>query len=126
MREDMRRPQPLTGGSVFGQVFGDISAEAWPLAVAGVSIAVGCSEEAACDFLDSPLGRTIAHEIKDGLESGQSLFQAVVATAVSWCLRQVGSAEASLHGLPMHVALLPAAVLRDDSPAKRQPGCDCR
>ncbi len=124
MREDMRRPTPLMGGSVFSQVLGEVSAEAWPLAVAGVAIAVGCAEETACAFLDSPLGGTFAREIKDGLDSGQSLFQAVVATAVSWCLRQVGSAEANLHGLPMHVPLLPAAVLRDASPVREQPGRD--
>ncbi|MDO3515291.1 hypothetical protein LG939_24975 (plasmid) [Ralstonia pseudosolanacearum] len=84
--------------------------EAWPLAMTTVSKATGSSFEAVRLFLDSAFGRHFADDICNALHGGQTLIDAIDATAAAWMQRKTNGGLSKIYGIPRDLPHLTAFV----------------
>ena len=106
---------PLTSNPAWG-FDGTISRQAgtdgaWPLAMAAVANATGCTPDGVRDFLDSRHGRHFADDVANGLFTGMAMPEAIAAATRKWMDWTVGRRTARETGIPQGLPYLTGFVM---------------
>ena len=87
------------------------SGAAWPLAMAAVADATGCTHEEVRDFLDSRHGRHFADDVANSLVDGLPLAGAITAATTKWMGWTIGRATTRDYGIPHGLPYLTGFVM---------------
>ena len=106
---------PPTGNAAwgfYGTIAHDSDADtAWPLAMAAIAAATGCSLDDVRDFLDSRHGRQFADDVANGIFAGTALPEAIAATTQTWMGWTIGRLTARETGIPQGLPYLTGFVM---------------
>jgi hypothetical protein len=85
----------------FGTVGGEASADtAWPLTMAAIVKATGCTSGEVRAFLDSRHGRHFADELHNEMHAGKTLQDAITAATATWMGWKITTRIARDTGIP--------------------------
>ena len=86
-------------------------AAAWPLALAAITAATGCTDEQVRAFLDSRDGRHFADDASNGIARRQDLATAIAEATRRWMDWCICSRTARATGIPQGLPYLTGFVL---------------
>ena len=95
-------------------------AAAWPLALAAITTATGCTDEQVRAFLDSRDGRHFADDASNGIARHQDLATAIAEATRRWMGWRIGAHTARVTGIPRGLPYLTGFVLNAAIAAETQ------
>lgn len=87
------------------------AADAWPLAMTQIAQATGEDLETVRDFLDSRLGRHFADDVRNELDAGRALADAIDAATQRWMGWTIGRQTSKDYGIPKGLPYLTGFVI---------------
>ena len=84
---------------------------AWPLAMAAIANATGCTPDEVRAFLDSRHGRHFSDDVVNGLFEHRPLTDAIAAVTTKWMGWTIGRATARETGIPQGLPYLTGYVM---------------
>ena len=100
----------------FFGTMGEHAETTWPIALAAIVNATGCSPEDVGTFLDSRHGRHFANDVNNAMHHGEPLAKAIKTATTQWMASSIGRKTANEYGIPyglpymtgwvMHCAIL--------------------
>ena len=87
------------------------AADAWPLAMTRIAQATGEDLETVRDFLDSRHGRHFADDVRNELDAGRALAEAIDAATERWMGWTIGRQTSKDYGIPKGLPYLTGFVI---------------